>query len=1118
MSEKRRKIMLGFRSQLDAALMREWALGQGYDVAASFEDTADIDLVFMDSASARHLKDKAFRLKREAKYFLPVLVGIATGEDVASWIESGFDDVVHMPATKAEWKARVDIMLRLRHQSEELADKSESLHRALIESSGDHIFVLDATGTYVSSNDRVGHFGLGDGEGLVGKTLEQVYPREVAVVYRRQLQRVLAEGKSVVFECELSLGGRKHYLFDTLYLVKLPDSSVMVGGVCRDITEWKLAEKKLWKSQESLQYTLENMTDGFVSLDENWNYTYVNKKAAEMLGREPESLVGKYIWTEFPEGLRQPFYKKYCEAVEMQKQIHFEDYYQPWGRWFENRVSPSGNGLAIFFQDITERKQAEETLLKQEHFISAIIDTSPALVYVFDLETQCNVFINTGIERLLNYSKQDIQVMGDELFELLIHPDDMATVISFQQQILAASDEDVLEIEYRIRHADGSWRTLHSYERPFLRNADGLVKQKVGVALDITEKKHVEQERDEARQLFQKMFELSPVAASLSRVSDRTLVDINKANERLLGYTREELLGVYSPTVDYWVDPAERQQVFETLVAKGRVTNYEFTFQNRAGEIGRAVIFAEIFKQRDEQYVLSQMVDITMRQRAEEELRVLKTAIDNALECILVSDQENRLTYVNQAFENLSGYSAAEALGKTPGFLKSHKHDNAFYQNLKATIYSGNPWQGNIILRRKDGDCCDVSATITPILDNNGLPKHFVSVHRDITKEREQEQRIQQNQRLEAIGTLAGGIAHDFNNLLSPIIGFTELCMDALPVGSKVREDLEEVMQASRRATDLVRQILSFSRKSNYERKPLAIGPIVKEALKLLRASIPVTIDIHQDIHATEEMVVAAPTEIHQVVMNLCTNGFHAMPDGGDLRVSLKVIEMDSEASVLIPDCSPGRYLNLSVEDTGHGIAPEIRDNIFEPYFTTKKEGRGTGLGLAVTHSIVASCGGAINVYSELGKGTRFSLYFPVADAIPIKPEERSAAIRGGDERILFVDDDTSILRLAKDSLERYGYTVTAITNPVEALTMFEKAPSEFDMVITDMTMPEMTGDLFAAALLKKRPDLPVIICTGFSERMNKEKAKSLGVRRLLEKPVSPNALLSIIREIFHGV
>ena len=346
------------------------------------------------------------------------------------------------------------------------------------------------------------------------------------------------------------------------------------------------------------------------------------------------------------------------------------------------------------------------------------------------------------------------------------------------------------------------------------------------------------------------------------------------------------------------------------------------------------------------------------------------------------------------------------------------------------------------------------------------------------------ERQLQQVMKLQAIGTLAGGIAHDFNNILFPIVGYTELTMDDIPEDSQARQNLEEILKATNRAKELVQQILTFSRQNCQERKPLKVQSLIKEAVKLLRATIPSSIDIECNIDEFCGLIKGDPTQIHQIIMNLCTNAYHAMQEtGGKLEVSLKEIDISYEQSVERVGMKVGKHVELVVKDSGHGMDPQVIERIFEPYYTTKKQGKGTGLGLSVIHGIVKNHGGDITVSSQPGRGSSFKVYLPIIDEVEEEIRTDNPLIEiNGKERILLIDDEQQIIDIERQILERLGYTVTAKTDSQEALEEFAAQPDHFDLVITDMTMPKMTGDQLAQQMMNIKPQIPVILCTGFNE------------------------------------
>ena len=492
----------------------------------------------------------------------------------------------------------------------------------------------------------------------------------------------------------------------------------------------------------------------------------------------------------------------------------------------------------------------------------------------------------------------------------------------------------------------------------------------------------------------------------------------------------------------------------------------------------------------------------------------LVAAVEQADEGIAIMDAEGRLHEVNEAYVRLSGRSRDELLATRYGDLLSRSPEGRdAWADMKISIERGEAWRGHISRGDESADPLELDVTISPIHDQSGRIINYLAVERDVSKEIRLQQHLRQIQKLEALGTLAGGIAHDFNNILHPLFISTELLLLEPGVDPASRRHLEVTLKAAERGRDLVKQIIAFSRQKEKERKPSKAGPVVSEAVKFLRVSLPSTIEIRSDIRDESGFIMGDQAQIHQIVMNLCNNAAYAMREkGGILSVGLAEADVDERLAALVPALRPGPYLRLTVADTGGGMTPQVKERAFDPFFTTKKPGEGSGMGLAVVAGIVRDYGGAVSFTSEEGRGTTFVIYLPRVAVESPAPKAAPDGLPGGTERILLIDDEEVQVQSVRGMLARLGYQVVAVTDGQEGLERFRSDPGSFDLVITDQTMPQLTGVRIAEEVLGLRPDLPVVLCTGYSETVDAAGARALGIREFLMKPFSVREMAATVR------
>jgi PAS domain S-box-containing protein len=640
------------------------------------------------------------------------------------------------------------------------------------------------------------------------------------------------------------------------------------------------------------------------------------------------------------------------------------------------------------------------------------------------------------------------------------------------------------------------------------------------------ELRRTHQELEASRDRYSTLYDFAPVGY-LTLDRHGVILEANLTAARMLGTDRGHLLR--KGLTDFIVPDEQdtfyfhRQQVISTPVRQ----TCELQIQRREGTVFFARL--ESLLATDEAgsplHWRTTLSDVTAHKQAETALVRQRDWLDVTLasigDAVMTMDTSGAITYLNRAAEVLTGWSNEVALGRSINdvFHLIHEHTRQVVESPVFQVMR----EGKVVelaphtlLITQNGSEIPIADSGAPIVSRSGEQQGAVVVFRDITSHRHLEAQLRETQKMEAIGTLAGGIAHDFNNILTAIIGFTELAQYKMSRGAPSGRHLQAVLTAGQRAKDLVQQLLTFSRHDVPQRQPLRLHLLVHETLRLLRATLPSAIDIRTSLNTTSGMVLADPTQLQQVLMNLGSNAGDAMrTTGGVLEVVLDEVKLtpaDTPPDLALP---PGPYLRLTVRDSGTGMPPEVMARIFDPFFTTKEVSQGTGIGLAVVHGIVTSHGGAITVASTPGQGTTFAVYLPRIAAAPPVAHHPEGQMPQGHERILLVDDEEALTDLWQEQLAHMGYQVTTYTSSLDALAAFRSTPHSFDLVITDQTMPHMTGETLVGELRRIRSDLPVILCTGYNPLVDAERAAALGIDAFLLKPMTAGDFARTIRQVF---
>jgi PAS domain S-box-containing protein len=896
-------------------------------------------------------------------------------------------------------------------------------------------------------------------------------------------------------------------------------------GAARDITEQKQQAEALEESKAFL----DNMSDVAYIADDQGNLTWVNSAVRRMTGFLPEELIGKPflpLFIEEDHASLMDVYQRTLNGEKLENTLTFKTGITCHFTSLPKRKN-QGDIIGTFgvARDISKRLAAEHALQTSEARLKKAQKLAKVGNWEYDIATG-NVWGSEEAFRIYGIERKSEFLPLDEVENHII---DVKRVNQALEDLI--TKKTTYDIEYQINSQNREGLTYIHSMAELVFDGDGKPEKVVGVIQDITESK-------QAEKILQKNHEMLKRTEAMASIGSW---EWDVQHDRV--YWSEELFRIFG------LDPAEDAPCFaaqsdlyangdmqrlkdaiEICLTQGTPYEIELRALRPDGEIRHCVSRGQpqcdangnVFR------LTGSFQDITDRRHAENRFKFAErrnqALLDHSPVCHKIVDLDFKLQYMSANGFNMLGLGQhVEVYGKPYPFeFFPEPFQKRMTHRLLHVRQTGETIKMEALASDIQGNDIWLDSSLIPVFDDDGEIK-FITVVSANTTQRKQDElernrleaRLKQAQKMESIGSLAGGIAHDFNNILFPIVGLSEMMLDDFPPGSIEHQNLHEIFQAGKRGRELVQQILSFSRQSDHQPIPVHIQKILNEVLKLCRATIPADITITQDIMTGCGPVMADPTQIHQIAMNLITNAYHAVElAGGSISIQLRETDV-TRTDDPVDDLAPGRYAMLSVTDTGIGIDRAVIDKIFDPYFTTKEKGRGTGLGLATVYGIVKAYRGDIRVTSDIGKGAAFHVCLPLLEkAKESEPEKEMTPLPTGTEHILLVDDEKPIVDMEKMMLERLGYHITTFTSSLDALSGFINDPDGFDLIITDMNMPNANGMQLSEQINAIRSDIPVIICTGFSERINNKKAEALGIRGVLMKPSGMKDLAQKVREV----
>ncbi|MDQ1240097.1 MAG: Histidine kinase, partial [Thermodesulfobacteriota bacterium] len=983
---------------------------------------------------------------------------------------------------------------------------------------------VNLTGATLLGMPRPKLLGRGFGHFVVPESLEQWDQHVLAVV-----------GHEEKHSCVLTLksqDGSSFYARLESILINAsaePQGEDSGGHVIRtavsDITQSKLLENALLLSEERFRSLCEAMGDGVAIFrakkdGEDFVFLDFNKAAEEIEQISRSQVIGRSVLEVFPRvrefGLFDVFQRVWRTGnAERYPTTEYKD--NRIQGWRDNYVYklPSGEIVAVY-SDETARITAAEASKNTQERLDLVLKGADLGFWDLDM-VRGSAVVNERAANIVGYRLDEVEPTLD-FWQTLLHPDDIQHSLSALEDHLAGHT-DSYESEYRVRAKSGEYRWVLARGKIMERDTGGRALRITGTFQDISDRKKAEEDTRESERRFRSI--ASSVFDAIILIDDKGEMSFwNSAAERIFGYNSSEVMG---KDVHELLAPPEYhaayRSAFKDFIVSGRGNaigkTTELVARRKDGEEFPIELSLSSFQMGGHWHAAGVVRDIKERKRVEEQEKLLSTAIDQAAEAVIITDANGIIQYVNPAQEILSGHCRDELIGETPNVLNSDFHHGNFYEQIWDTIGVGKAWSGRFINRKKDGTDYHEDATISPIYDKSGNLTNFVVVQHDVTQQIELQKQLFQAQKMEAIGTLAGGFAHDFRNMLQVVLGSLELIEFNKDLPEKLLTDLDRIRKAATSGAELVKGMLVFSRKTSVQLEPLNLNKLVEQTESLLSRTIPKMIKI--DVVTADDLpsINGDSTQIEQILMNLAINAADAMQDGGRLTIQTQNTLLDENFCSFHPGTKPGRYVLLSVTDTGTGMNEETVRRIFEPFFTTKEKGKGTGLGLAVVYGIVEQHAARIICESKPSVGTAFKIYFPAVEEAPEEQySENKEPPKGQGETILMVDDAPEILEMGALQLNGANYNVITASNAKEAIKIYEKHRDKIRLVLLDLIMPEMGGMRCLEILRNMDPNVKVLVLTGYSKRGMTQELEEAGARDFILKPFDTGRLLEKIRKI----